>query len=84
MLYIGVTNNIVRRVYEHKEGFVDGFTKRFNIKKLVYYEQFPTIQQAIERETVLKNWKRSWKDRLISNFNPQWRELYDEIAVSQI
>ena len=81
MLYIGVTNNLIRRVYEHKEGLVAGFTKHFNIKKLVYYEQFPTIAQAIQREKVLKEWNRSWKERLIAKFNPDWKELYDEICL---
>ena len=84
MLYIGVTNNIVRRVYEHKEWLVEGFTKRFNIKKLVYYEQFSTIVQAIKRENTLKNWKREWKNRLISGFDPTWRELYEDVAVSNM
>ena len=80
MLYIGVTNNLIRRVYEHKQGLVEGFTKHFNIKKLVYYEQFPTIMHAIQREKVLKEWNRSWKNYLISKFNPNWKELYDEIC----
>lgn len=81
MLYIGVTNNLVRRVYEHKQGFLDGFTKLFNIKKLVYYEQFPTIIEAIQREKVLKHWNRAWKNRLINKSNPEWKDLYDEICV---
>ena len=81
MLYIGVTNNLVRRVYEHQEGLVEGFTKRFHIKKLVYYEQYSSILQAIEREKVLKEWKRAWKDHLIANFNPEWKNLYDEICI---
>ena len=79
MLYIGTTNNLVRRVYEHKQGLVEGFTKQFNIKKLVYYEQFPTMIQAIKREKVLKEWNRAWKNRLIDNFNPSWKDLYKEI-----
>ena len=81
MLYIGVTNNLARRIYEHKQGMVEGFTKRFHIKKLVYYEQFPTIVQAIQREKVLKEWNRSWKNYLITKFNPTWRELYDEMKL---
>lgn len=80
MVYIGTTNSLVRRVYEHKQGLVDGFTKHFNIKKLVYYEQFPTMPLAIKREKVLKEWNRSWKDRLITKFNPTWKDLYDEIC----
>ena len=82
MLYIGVTNNLIRRVYEHKQGLVGGFTKKFHIKKLVYYEQFSTIQDAISREKVLKEWNRAWKNHLIDLFNPSWRDLYEEIALS--
>lgn len=82
MLYIGVTNNLIRRVYEHKQGLVEGFTKKFHIKKLVYYEQFSTIQDAISREKVLKEWNRAWKNHLIDLFNPSWRDLYEEIALS--
>ena len=81
MVYIGTTNSLVRRVYEHKQGLVDGFTKHFNIKKLVYYEQFPTMPLAIKREKVLKEWNRAWKDRLITKFNPTWKDLYDEICL---
>ena len=80
MLYIGVTNNLVRRVYEHQQGLVEGFTKHFNIKKLVYYEQFPDITQAIKREKVLKEWNRAWKERLINKLNPSWKDLYQEIC----
>ncbi len=80
MLYIGVTNNLKRRVYEHKQGLVKGFTKQFNIKKLVYYEQFSTIVLAIQREKVLKEWNRSWKNYLINKFNPEWKDLYNEIC----
>ena len=78
MLYIGVANNLSRRVYEHKEGLVEGFTKQFNIKKLVYYEQFSTIVLAIQREKVLKEWNR--RNYLINKFNPEWKDLYDEIC----
>jgi putative endonuclease len=80
MLYIGVTNNLVRRIYEHKQGLVKGFTKHFNIKKLVYFEQFPTIAQAIKREKVLKEWNRAWKERLINKLNPEWKDLYKDIC----
>ncbi len=82
MLYIGVTNNLLRRVYEHKQGMVEGFTKRFHVKKLVYYEQYDSIQKAIQREKILKEWNRSWKERLINSFNPSWRDLYEEIVSS--
>ena len=84
MLYIGATNNLTRRIYEHKQGLVEGFTKKFHIKKLVYYEQFSSIQMAIQREKVLKEWNRSWKERLINSFNSSWCDLYDEIALSSI
>ena len=80
MLYIGVTNDLVRRVYEHKEGLVEVFTKHFNIKKLVHYESFPTIMHTIKREKVLKEWNRSWKNRLINKFNPEWKDLYRDIC----
>ena len=82
MLYIGVTNNLARRIYEHKQGLIDGFTKRFHIHKLVYYEQFDHIQNAIHREKVLKEWNRAWKYHLINSFNPSWNDLYEDIALS--
>lgn len=82
MLYIGVTNNLLRRVYEHKQGMVEGFTKRFHITKLVYYEQHYSIQSAIHREKVLKEWNRDWKEHLINACNPSWHDLYEEIASS--
>ena len=82
MLYIGVTNNLLRRVYEHKQGMVEGFTKKFHIKKLVYYEQHSSIQSAIKREKVLKEWNRAWKEHLINSFNPSWHDLYEKIVPS--
>ncbi|MBQ8843713.1 MAG: GIY-YIG nuclease family protein [Elusimicrobiaceae bacterium] len=81
MLYIGVTSDLKRRIYEHKQGMVEGFTKRFSIKKLVYYESFITIAQAIEREKVLKEWNRSWKERLINKQNSAWQDLYETICL---
>lgn len=81
MLYIGVTRDLKRRIYEHKQGMVEGFTKRFSIKKLVYYESFITIAQAIEREKVLKEWNRSWKERLINKQNSAWQDLYETICL---
>jgi len=75
-LYIGVTSDLFRRVYEHKEGFVDSFTKKYNLKKLVYYEVFYEIREAIEREKQLKNWKRDWKIQLIEKENSEWEDLY--------
>ena len=79
-IYIGVTSDLVKRVYEHKRGFVDSFTKKYNIKMLVYYEQFQNIADAIYREKRLKTWQRKWKLDLINKFNPQWLDLYDNIV----
>jgi putative endonuclease len=78
-IYIGVTNNIVRRSYEHREGLVEGFTKKYGLKMLVYYETFDSISLAIQRETNLKRWPRKWKLDLIEGMNPQWRDLGAEI-----
>ena len=80
-LYVGVTNDLVRRVYEHREGLVRGFTKRYGIKTLVYYEQHATAELAIQREKNIKHWPRAWKTRLIAQTNPTWRDLFEEIAV---
>lgn len=78
-LYIGVTSDIVKRVYEHKNNLVDGFTKRYNLKNLVYYEIFDDIENAIKREKQLKNWHRDWKINLINDFNKEWKDLYESI-----
>jgi putative endonuclease len=78
-LYIGVTNNLIRRVYEHKQSLVDGFTKRYAVKTLVWFESTPSIEAAIQREKQLKNWKREWKIALIEQQNPKWRDLHDEL-----
>jgi len=74
-LYIGVTNNLERRVYEHKEKQIDGFTKKYNITKLVYFEETLDINSAIKREKQLKNWHREWKISLIESVNKEWRDL---------
>jgi putative endonuclease len=79
-LYIGVTSHLVKRVYEHKEGVVEGHTKKYNIKNLVYFEVHDTAETAILRETQMKAWKRQWKVELIEKENPEWRDLYDEIV----
>ena len=71
VLYIGVTNNLVRRTYEHKNKLVEGFSKRYKLIKLVYYETTGSIESAIEREKQLKNWHRDWKINLINQFNPE-------------
>jgi len=79
VLYIGVTNNLIRRIFEHKNKLVDGFTSKYNLNKLVYYEHFTHINEAIKREKRLKKWNREWKNKLISEQNPEWKDLYDEI-----
>ena len=78
-IYVGVTKNLVRRVYEHKNGLVSGHTKRFCIDKLVYFETYDSIYQAIQREKNMKHWPRAWKTRLIAQSNAEWRDLYEEI-----
>ena len=75
VLYIGVTNNLPRRVYEHKEGLIEGFTSKYNVNKLVYYENTVDIKVAIEREKTLKKWARKKKEWLIEQYNPDWRDL---------
>ena len=79
-LYIGVTNDLVRRVFEHKSKFVRGFTKKYNVVKLVYFEQYDDIENALQREKRLKKWNRQWKVRLIEERNPDWDDLYPGIA----
>ncbi|MBI5637014.1 MAG: GIY-YIG nuclease family protein [Nitrospinae bacterium] len=76
-LYIGMTNNLARRVYEHKNGMVEGFSKRYGITILVYYEHTGSVHGAIMREKQLKKWERKWKLRLIEQGNPDWKDLYD-------
>ncbi len=78
-LYIGVTNDIVRRVWEHRAGFAGGFTRRYGLKRLVYFEKHETLPLAIQREKVLKHWVRQWKIDLIGSSNPGWRDLWDEL-----
>ena len=79
-LYVGMTNNLVRRVHEHREGRADGFTKRYGIKQLVYFEQHATVASAIQREKTLKGWSRNWKIHQIEKGNPLWSDLYEEIC----
>ena len=79
-LYIGVTSNLVQRVWQHREGVVEGFTHRYRIKTLVWYEQHDTMESAITREKALKKWNRDWKLRLIEASNPDWRDLWPEIV----
>lgn len=79
-LYIGVTSDLVKRISEHREGVKSGFAKKHDVKRLVYYEQFGSIEEAIKRETQLKCWKRAWKIRLIEKTNPKWDDLYPQIV----
>lgn len=79
-LYTGVTNDLVRRTYEHKEGLLEIFSKRDNVKILVWYEIHTTITTAIQREKNIKHWSRDWKIQLIEKINPTWNDLYDEIC----
>jgi putative endonuclease len=77
-LYIGVTSNLSKRIYEHKNGLIDGFTKKYELTKLVYIEETNQIYSAITREKALKRWNRDWKIDLINNYNPSWRDLSEE------
>lgn len=79
VLYVGVTNNLVRRVWEHKEGVIDGFTKRYKVTLLVFYELFETPGEAIQREKSLKRYSREWKINLIQERNGDWKDLYEEL-----
>jgi putative endonuclease len=78
-LYIGVTNNLIRRINEHKNNLIEGFTSKYNVHRLVYFERFPTVHEAISQEKRLKKWKRQWKIELIEQINPEWKELYYEL-----
>ncbi len=75
-LYVGVTNNLIRRVWEHKQNLTDGFTKKYTVHTLVYYELYSDILHAIAREKEIKKWKRRWKLQLIEKNNPDWKDLY--------
>ena len=78
-LYVGVTNDLVRRVYQHREGTIAGFTKRYGLKQLVYFDKHDTPTLSIQREKNIKHWSRLWKLDLINSSNPQWRDLYSDI-----
>ena len=79
-LYIGVTGNLPRRVYEHREGLIEGFTAKHGCKLLVWFEQHETMLGALDREKELKKWRREWKLNLVERSNPQWRDLYDDLT----
>ena len=78
--YIGITNNLSRRIYEHQQKFVSGFTQKYNLTKLVHAEQFMKVKEAITREKQLKKWERAWKVRIIEEMNPEWRDLYYDLV----
>ena len=79
-LYVGVTSDLIRRVYEHRSKAVPGFTNRYNLDKLVYFEQHVEPRSAIQREKNVKHWSRAWKIEMIEECNPDWRDLYEDIA----
>jgi len=80
VLYIGVTSNLPKRIWEHREGVVEGFTKRYGLKRLVYVERYASILTAIQREKNMKHWPRAWKACPILAANPNWNDLYDQIV----
>lgn len=80
-LYVGVTSSLFKRIYEHRNSFVRGFTQKYGVYNLVYFEVFEDIENAIVREKQIKNWKRSWKIELIEQENPCWDDLYEELFV---
>lgn len=79
-LYIGVTSNLLQRVWQHREGVVDGFTNTYDVKMLVWYEQHETMESAIRREKAMKKWNRAWKLKVIEATNPAWRDLWNDIT----
>ena len=83
-LYVGVTSDLVKRVYQHKENWVEGFTQKYGIHKLVYYEHHNTAESAIKREKRVTKWRRQWKMALIEKANPNWIDLYTQITGSRV
>ena len=79
-LYIGVTSDLPRRIFEHRTGSAPGFTRRYGLGRLVWYEHFEDIRDAIQRETTMKHWVRAWKVRTIEAMNPEWADLYETLA----
>ena len=79
-LYIGVTSDLIKRIWKHKNNMVEGFTKRYSVHQLVWYEVHESMESAIEREERLKEWKRKWKLELIESTNPNWQDLYNTIV----
>lgn len=83
-LYVGVTSDLIRRVWEHREGAVPGFTSKYGVKSLVWFEQHDDIESAIRREKAIKKWRRAWKLSLIEETNPDWRDLYETLTGSPL
>jgi len=80
-LYVGMTDNLIQRVWMHKTGVLPGFTKRYGVKTLVWYEQHETREQALSRELQMKKWNRLWKLETIERMNPEWSDLYEDLSV---
>ena len=80
VVYVGMTNDLQRRIFEHKEKQVKGFTEKYNVHKLVYYEQTPEVEVALNREKEIKKWRREKKNKLVENANPQWLDLIDDFS----
>jgi len=78
-LYVGVTNDLIRRIHAHKNGVVEGFTERYGVHLLVWFESTPSVEAAIHKEKQIKNWKREWKVALVEKANPNWLDLYETI-----
>ncbi len=81
VLYVGVTNDLTRRIWEHRTKIVPGFTRKYGVTRLVYFEEHASILEARVREQALKHWRRAWKFKLIEDVNPTWRDLYDELIL---
>ena len=79
ILYTGVTTNLPKRSFENREGLIEGFTRRYGLKMLVYYEVFDDVRDTIQREKTMKHWPRPWKVRLIHGLNPEWKDLYETL-----
>jgi putative endonuclease len=79
-LYVGVTSDLVKRVWQHKNGITAGFTKKYSVHMLVYYELLENMESAIIREKQLKKWRRAWKIELVEKFNPRWKDLWPDIT----
>src|SRR3954462_10963204 len=82
-IYVGITNDLVRRVHEHRSGSVKGHTARYGIDRLVYFEAYDDVRNALQREKNIKHWSRAWKTKLILQDNPSWRDLFEDIAGPQ-